>query len=123
MRGLYVLTTPLLAAVTALALPQATQTPTPGSDKPSIYLGGDNPNRQEKRDKSRIRDVKGTVRDENEDPVEGALVKLREISTGKTITWRTGKDGSYLFHDLSMDNDYELTATREDSEPVVRKLS
>jgi hypothetical protein len=113
----------LLAASAALALPQATQTPTPDGNKPSVYVGGDNPNRTEKKDKSRMRDVKGAVRDQNENPVEGALVKIREIRTGKTITSRTGKDGSYVFHDLSMDNDYELTATRDDSEPAVRRLS
>jgi len=123
MRGLYLLTMSLLSASAALALPQATPAPSPTGDKPSVYVGGDNPNATEKRDKTRVRDLKGTVRDQNEDPVEGALVRLREIRTGKTITSRTGKDGSYLFHDLSLDYDYELTATREGSEPVVRKLS
>jgi hypothetical protein len=114
----------LASASSVFALPQATQTPAPGSEKPSVYVGGDNPNRQERTDKSRLRDVKGAVRDENEDPIEGAIVKIRNLGTGKSIAWRTGKDGSYLFRDMNMDTDYELTVTHDSfREPVVRKLS
>src|SRR5579884_2657321 len=87
MRASYLLTILSLGIGVLLANPQATQTPTPDGNKPSVYLGGDNPNRQEKKDKSRVRDVKGVVRDESENPVEGALVSIRDLGNGRTITW------------------------------------
>ena len=103
----------LLLAAAPLAFTQATPTPTPG-DKPGAWLGnGPNPNAREKKDKSRLRDIKGVVRDENDNPLEGAIVKLKNINKGTIVTWRTGKDGTYVFHECSMDADYELTATHD----------
>jgi hypothetical protein len=40
--------------------------------------------------------VKGTVRDERGNPVEGALVRLTLVSTKKSREARTGGDGSFV---------------------------
>lgn len=113
----------LLLAGAVAGWSQGAQTPAP--DTPKAVIGnGPNPNVREKKDKSRIRDVKGVVRDDRDNPVEGALVTIRNVENGKTITWRTGRDGSYVFHDCSMDSDYELTATHDQlGASAKRKLS
>jgi hypothetical protein len=72
-------------------------------------------------DKSRQRDLKGIVKDEQDNPVEGALVQLKDLKTGKAQTFRTKKDGTYLFYDLNMDIDYELKATYDDLKTAVTK--
>ena len=89
------------------AYPQATPAPAPG-DKPNVFLQKEPPV-----DKSRLRDLKGVVKDDGENPVEGAVVQLKNLKTGKVVQFITKKDGLYLFYDLSMDIDYELLANRE----------
>jgi|SRR5579884_4301816 len=126
MRGFNLLSILLmLVAGGGVAFSQATQLPTP-HDEPSVAVGNnetDKP-RIEHRDKSHVRDLKGVVRDEHETPVEGAIVKIKNLDNGKVVSWRTPKDGSYVFHELDMNTNYELTVTHEDFDgPVMKKLS
>ena len=115
----------LLVAFGVAAFAQATQSPTP-SDGPSIAVGNnetDKP-RIEHHDKTHVRDLKGVVRDEHQAPVEGALVRIKNLENGKIVTWRTPKDGSYEFHELDMYTNYEISVTHDDFDgPVVKKLS
>ena len=117
----------LVLAISWAAFAQGPGQPTTRpSDDPSIAVGNsetDKP-RIEHHDKSRIRDLKGVVRDDKENPVEGAIVKVKNLDTGKVISWRTGKDGAYLFHDLDINTSYELTVSRDGFDgPVTKKLS
>lgn len=96
------------------------------SDDPSIAVGNNESDapRIEHHDKTHMRDLKGVVRDEKENPVEGAMVTVKDLDTGKALSWKTGKDGSYLFHNLDMNTTYEITVTRDGFEgPVTKKLS
>ena len=96
----------LFAAITPV-FPQATPSPAPG-DKPNVFLQKEPPV-----DKSRLRDLKGVVKDDAENPIEGAVVQLKNMKSGKMVEFITKKDGAYLFYDLNMDIDYELQAKRD----------
>lgn len=99
------------------AYPQASPTPDPGF-KPTVF-----PEKTPKADKSRLRDLKGAVKDETDSPVDGAIVKLKNGKTGKVVEFITKKDGTYLFYDLNMDTDYDLTVTRDGFEDSKKTLS
>lgn len=90
------------------------------SEKPAVFDG----HRPAKEDKSRLRNLSGAVRDQAGAPIDGAIVQLKDLKTGKMIDFITKKDGAYDFHELSMDIDYELTAKRDGyGDPVTKKLS
>ena len=77
-----------------VAYSQATPSPAPGY-KPTVF-----PEKAPKADKSRLRDLKGMVKDETNNPVEGAIIKLKN---GKTVrTYHEGflqtlKIGTFYF--------------------------
>ena len=96
---------------------QATPSPDPGY-KPTVF-----PKPEPKEDKSRLRDLKGLVKDETDTPVEGAIVKLKNSRTGKVVQFITKKDGTYLFYDLNMDTDYDLQTTRDGFTDAKKTLS
>jgi len=100
------------------AYPQATPTPAPNYNSTTVT-----PRINPKADKSRLRDLKGAVKDESDNPVEGAIVKLKNGKTGKVVEFITKKDGTYLFYDLSMDIDYDLTVIREGFDDGKKTLS
>lgn len=106
----------LLAA--ASAFPQAAPTAPPGDNptNPNVFMG-----KLPKVDKSKLRDLKGFVKDESDNPIEGAIVSLKDLRTGKIQSFRTPPDGSYLFYDLNIDLNYEITAKADDAAPPVTK--
>lgn len=107
----------LLTLSCGLAFGQASQ-PDPGN-KPNVFFG-----KEPKVDKARQRDLKGVVKDDRDTPLEGAIVQLKELKGGKTVSFVTKKDGTYLFYDLNMDLDYEVAARHDKyPEPVVKKLT
>lgn len=107
----------LLSSSAAFA--QATPSSMP-SEKPAVFDGHRNP----KEDKSRLRDLSGFVRDEAGNPVDSAIVQLKDGKSGRTIVFITKKDGAYDFHELNMDQDYQLTAKRDGyGDPVTKTLS
>jgi hypothetical protein len=55
--------------------------------------------------------------------VEGAVVKLKNSRTGKVVEYITKKDGTYLFYDLNMDTDYDLTVVRDGFVDAKKTLS
>ena len=109
----------LVLSAATLASPQATPSPSP-NDKSNASFSG----REPKPDKSRIRDLKGRVTDQAERPVDGAIIQLKNLRTNKIVDFRTKPDGAYLFYDLNMDIDYELTVKCDACDaPVTKKLS
>ncbi len=50
------------------------------------------------------------MKDQKDNPISGAIVQLKDMKTSKVVDFPTKDDGKFAFHDLRMDNDYELTA-------------
>lgn len=56
------------------------------------------------------RSVSGIVTDENDVPVPGAVVQLKNTKTLEVRSFIAKEHGDYYFHGLSTDVDYELKA-------------
>jgi hypothetical protein len=111
----------LVAAGAAMVHPLAAQAPTP-SDKgknPGLFQGP----KKEKGEDENVRSVAGVVRNENEEAVEGAVVKLKDTKSLRVRSYITQKDGIYRFHGLSTNIDYELKADYKDQSSEDRTLS
>lgn len=72
---------------------------------------------------SSTRTVRGQVLDENEKPVERALVHLTNLGTKKRLSVATDKEGRYQFNDVSRKDDFELVAELGERKSRPRKLS
>lgn len=82
-----------------------------------------NQKKDPKRDPN-IRLLKGLVTKEgSEDPVEGAVVQLKNLKTLQVVSYITKKDGKYIFQNLSTNVDYEVRSTYQDLESSTRTLS
>jgi hypothetical protein len=60
--------------------------------------------------KDKTRDVLGAVTSPEDQPVGGAVVFLKNLKTLMVTSFYTKDDGTYSFHGLSPDIDYELRA-------------
>jgi hypothetical protein len=76
---------------------------------------------KKKDDKHRM--VHGIVKDEQDNPLKGALVNLKNLQTNQTITYITKADGKYTFEELSREQDYEISAAFSGKTTPVKKLS
>ena len=114
LKSLFVLSCVLAASVSVCA--QSTQQP---NDKPNVFL-----QREPKVDKSRLRDLKGIVKDELNNPIDGAIIQLKDLKSGKIVDFRTKEDGKFLFYDLNMDLDYEVRVLKDgfEAQPI-KKLT
>jgi len=72
---------------------------------------------------STTRTVRGQVLDENEKPVERAVVHLTNLGTKKRLSVATDKEGRYQFNDVSRKDDFELMAEFGERKSRTRKLS
>ena len=79
--------------------------------------------KSEKKRLSNTRMVHGIVKDQKDNPVDGALVNLKDLKTNQTLTFITKTSGTYMFDELSRDEDYELSATLSGKKTTVKKLS
>ena len=106
----------LLVVLAGSGLAQSSANP---NEKPNVFL-----HPEPKVDKSKLRDLKGVVKDINGNGIEGATVRLKDLKSGNIVRTQTKKDGSYIFYDLNMDLTYELAATHDGFDgPVTRRLS
>jgi hypothetical protein len=81
-------------------------------------------NNQKKRDNdTTVRSVQGTVEDASGAPVSGAAVHLKNTKTLQIRSFITKDDGSYAFHGLSTNVDYELKAEYQGTTSDVKTLS
>jgi Carboxypeptidase regulatory-like domain len=62
---------------------------------------------------SELRTVRGTVVDNSENPVDTAVVYLKNLHTQDIITHLSGNDGRFRFSGLDLNVDYEIHAERE----------
>ena len=79
--------------------------------------------KKQKEEEARLRVVQGTVVDEQEKPVSGAVVQIKDSKTLKVRSFITREDGSYQFHGLDPNVDYALKADHQDRTSDSRILS
>ncbi|HLG99346.1 MAG TPA: carboxypeptidase-like regulatory domain-containing protein [Bryobacteraceae bacterium] len=103
----------------ALSPAFAQQTNPNDNNKPSIILE----NKEKPPKPSDARTISGFVKDRNENPISGAIVQLKDMKTSKVIDFATQDDGRFIFKDLHMDIDYQLTAKHDGEAPVTKKVS
>ena len=66
---------------------------------------------QSKKADEQNRSVQGVVTAPDESPVVGAVVQLKNVKSLQIRSFVTQENGTYYFHGLSPDVDYELSAT------------
>jgi len=82
------------------------------------------PSRADKKDENaNVRTVQGVVRDAEGEAVNGAVVQLKNTKTLQIRSFITRDNGSYYFHGLSTDVDYELRADYNDTSSGDKTLS
>ena len=79
--------------------------------------------KKEKGTDTSVRTLEGIVRDANDNPVEGAVVKLKDTKTLQVRSFITPADGTYRFHGLSRGTNYEVKADHDKAASPTRKLS
>jgi hypothetical protein len=88
--------------------------------KPNVYLQNDRPKNGKE---SNTRTIEGTIKDSTDNPLAGGIVQLKDMKSSKIVDFVTKDDGKFAFHDLPMDINYELTATRRELTAPVKKVS
>ena len=77
----------------------------------------------QKKGSDQTRSVQGVVTSPDDKPVSGAVVQLKNTKTLQIRSFLSRDDGSYYFHGLSPDVDYELTARTDDASSSTKTLS
>ena len=63
---------------------------------------------------SELRTVRGTVIDKDENPVDTAVVYLKNLHTQDIVTHLSDSDGQFRFSGLDLNVDYEIHAVHEE---------
>ncbi len=71
----------------------------------------------------KTRSVSGKVFSPKDEIVEGAVVQLKDTKTLEVRSFITLEDGTFRFHGLSTETDYELRATHDGRSSKTRRLS
>jgi len=72
---------------------------------------------------SNLRIVHGTVTDEADNPISGAIVQLENMKTLQIRSFITKEKGDYYFSDLSTDIDYKIRAENHGMVSATKTLS
>lgn len=78
---------------------------------------------EKKGEDKNVRAVQGTVTDANDNSLDGAIVQLKNTKTLQIRSFITKDHGSFYFHGLSPDIDYELQARYQDATSPTKTLS
>ena len=83
------------------------------------------PAQAEKKDKDdkQTRSVQGVVSDNKDNPLDGAVVQLKDTKTLQIRSFITKQNGTYHFHSLNPDIDYELKAEHQGASSGSKTLS
>jgi Carboxypeptidase regulatory-like domain len=73
--------------------------------------------------KKPTRTVTGMVLDKDDNPIEGAVVTMTDVSNGKKNATYTQKDGRYLFSGLEPTRNYDVQATFHGEPSQVRHVT
>ncbi|MGE5647885.1 MAG: carboxypeptidase-like regulatory domain-containing protein [Acidobacteriota bacterium] len=87
-----------------------------------VALAAD-PQKSKKDSEATVRSVQGVVEDADGKPVPGAVVHLKNNKTLQVRSFITKEDGTYAFHGLSTNVDYELKADHQNVSSDVKTLS
>jgi hypothetical protein len=79
--------------------------------------------KKSKKEESTIRSVQGTVFDNEDKPVVGAVVQLKDMRTLQMRSYITKVNGEYHFSSLKIDNDYEVEAKNNHLTSGAHKIS
>lgn len=69
------------------------------------------------------RSVQGVVTNDAETPLDGAVVQLKDTKTLQIRSFITKQNGTYHFHSLNPDIDYELRAEHQGTSSNSKTLS
>jgi hypothetical protein len=75
------------------------------------------------REETSVRSLQGVVRDGSDNPIEGAVVQLKDTKSLQIRSYITKANGQYQFHGLSPDIDYEVRAESRGAQSDSRRLS
>ncbi len=75
----------------------------------AVSFAQENPKGKE----SELRTVRGTVVDKMENPVDTAVVYLKNLHTQDIITHLSDSDGTFRFSGLDLNVDYEILAEKD----------
>jgi hypothetical protein len=103
------------------ALPAFGQGGTPPPSSPPLFRGG--APKQDKGEDETVRSVQGLVSSSSDQPVEGAVVKLKDTKTLSVRSFITPGDGTYRFHGLNTNVDYQIWADYKDLTSDQKTLS
>jgi len=78
---------------------------------------------QQQKGSDQTRSVQGVVTGADDKPAAGAVVQLKNTKSLQIRSFVSKEDGSYYFHGLSPDVDYELTARTADAASSTKTLS
>lgn len=76
-----------------------------------------------KDENANIRTVQGVVNNSDGQAVNGAVVQLKNAKTLQIRSFITRDNGTYYFHGLSTESDYEISATYNGAASETKKLS
>lgn len=79
--------------------------------------------KKEKREEALKRPLEGYVTDAADNNIDGAVVKLKDLKTLEVRSFITKEDGKYHFYGLSVNNDYEVSASFSGATCKPRMLS
>lgn len=79
--------------------------------------------RKEKKAEAALRSVQGTVYDDKDQPVVGAVVQLKNLRTLQMRSYISKANGEYHFSSLRMDEDYEVEARNNNLTSGTKKIS
>jgi hypothetical protein len=109
--GAIVLGAVAVTALTAQIVPQ--------QKVPPLFKGEKKP----KDEDGKTRSLSGTVKDAQENGVDGAVVQLKDTKSLQVRSFITKNDGVYHFHGLSTDIDYQVKADYKGQASDVKTLS
>jgi Carboxypeptidase regulatory-like domain len=82
---------------------------TPNKQQPPFFGGS----KKDKDNDDKARSVEGVVKDGKDEPLEGAVVQLKDTKTLQVRSFITKEDGAYRFHGLNTNVDYQVKAERQ----------
>lgn len=75
------------------------------------------------KEKPNERSVVGVVLDNDDNPIEGAVIQLKDLRSLQIRSFIARTDGRYHFHSISTEIDYELKASHQGKSSNTRLLS
>ena len=113
----------LSLAMLALGQGGGAGSPDPGSPRQPGAQGDTFFHKEEQPKPENTRSLEGSVLNQANEPVEGAVVQLKDTKTLRVRSYITLSDGKYSFHGLSTETDYEVKATHEKLSSRTRRLT